>query len=174
MSDLTPALDLLVRTRQALLDRAAAIAPADWGRSPAPGVWAPADLFEHLALVERNVERHVLGILFREPAAPELRAKVREDDRVHRFLSNRNRRVTAPDWVTPRRKWPEREAALQAFTGARDANLAGFRAAPPEPRSYAMAHPFLGVLDGVQWGLFLGWHVERHLAQLDEITAALA
>ncbi len=149
----------------------AEVSEAAWSARPAPDRWSPAELVEHLALVETSTLKLVTRKLFAEPAPAEALAEAAgKTERLTAFQESPTRRV-APDFVTPRGKWPGRGECVAAFEEARAAMIEAYRNAPADLERYAAPHPMLGQLDGFQWALFLALHLERHLGQLRERVA---
>jgi hypothetical protein len=148
----------------------AARASAAWNVPPPGGGWSLAETAEHVTLVEASVGKLMARKFFAEPAPPELlQATIGKDEKLRRFHADRTRKRVAPDFVTPRGKFSSREELVATFANCRATIVAGFRDAPEDLRRYGAEHPILGPLDGVQWGLFLAGHLDRHLAQMEEI-----
>jgi hypothetical protein len=158
----------------AFLDLAERTGDPQWRLTPQRGGWSLAEVAEHVTLVEIGVAKLVQRKLFAEPAPIELLAETRgKDERIEVYQADRTNRRTAPEFVTPRGKWPSRVELIADFRDGRAAVIAGIEAAPSDLRAYAAVHPILGPLDAYQWALFLARHLERHLIQMEEILAAL-
>lgn len=138
--------------------------PAQWRFREGEG-WSGLLIVEHVYIVEA-------GAIKRLPAAPPSpEARPERDARVLKWVPDRSRKVAAPDAVTPQGRIGEPAALLAKFDHARQRSLEWLRDPAVEPRRHAMPHPFLGMLDGYQWLLFLAEHLERHLAQVEELKA---
>jgi hypothetical protein len=59
---------------------------------------------------------------------------------------------------------------LRAFQAARATLLTFAATTRDDLRASAGPHPYLGPLDRYQWALFLGAHVDRHVAQIRAMT----
>ncbi len=163
-------------TRASLLEAAARV-PADrFAERPAPGRWSAAELLEHLARVESGCARVITK---RAAAAREsgVGAEQGESSMLGaldgRHVTDRSRKLTAPDIVAPVGGFT-RDAALDAITGSR----AEFKRAIAVADGLALgevrqAHVVLGELDLYQWILFVAQHEQRHLLQLEEIVEQL-
>lgn len=168
------ALAMLRASGGAFLDLAERADDARWGLTPQRGGWSLAEVAEHVTLVETGVAKLIQRKLFDEPAPVELLAETRgKDERIEGYQADRTNRRTAPEFVTPRGRWPSRVELIAVFREGRAAVVAGIEAAPGDLRAYAAVHPILGPLDAYQWALFLARHLERHLLQMEEILAAL-
>jgi hypothetical protein len=112
--------------------------------------------------------------LFAEPAPEALLAETRgKDDVLRQRLEDRERKVTAPDFVAPVRRWGTREEMLEAFRTAREVTVMNLSDPSRDLQRFIAPHPVAGPLDARQWGLFLALHLRRHLAQLDDILREL-
>lgn len=166
--------DLLQTTAEEFEAAARAIPEAKWNLSPGVGGWSPAEVVEHLALVEVSTGKLITKRLFAEPASEALLAETAGKDEVLRErLLDRERKVEAPDFVSPARRWASREEMMDAFRTAREVTVMNLSDPSRDLRRFIAPHPVAGPLDARQWGLFLGLHLRRHLLQLDEILRAL-
>jgi hypothetical protein len=169
--------DLLDQTRAELLATWAAIDPDDRERRPAPDQWSPAELLEHLRLVEGGSTRLLARRLERAREAglgPETASGSRLDALDRFGIAAGTARLVAPELVTPtgpvraadaEAGLAETRAALRALLAAADGLALG------EVRA---THARFGDLDMYQWLVFLAQHERRHAAQLARMRAALA
>lgn len=167
--------ELLDRTR-ADLRAAVATVPLDAGqRRPPSGVWCPAEIVDHLNIVESRVGR-LLGRLLDQagPLPPRGDAASALSSLDQYRLLDRSIRVPGPEGVQPSptanlsvamAELEQARRALQALL-ARVDGLATERIRAP--------HPLFGLLSFEQWMVFLAQHEARHTAQLREVVAALA
>ena len=166
--------DLLQTTAEEFETAARAIPEAKWNLSPGVGGWSPAEVIEHLTLVEVSTGKLIAKRLFAEPASEALLAETAGKDEVLRErLIDRAMKLEAPDFVSPMRRWATREEMLDAFRTAREVTVMNLADPSRDLRRFIAPHPVAGPLDARQWGLFLGLHLRRHLQQLDEILRAL-
>lgn len=166
--------DLLQATADEFDAAARAIPDAKWNLSPGTGGWSPAEVIEHLTLVEVSTGKLITKKLFAEPAPEALLAETAGKDEVLRGrLLDRELKITAPDFVSPSRRWATRDEMREAFRTAREVTVMNLSDPTRDLRRFIAPHPVAGPLDARQWGLFLGLHVRRHLAQLDDILREL-
>lgn len=145
-----------------------------WSAEPAAGTWSPELLAEHLALVEVSTARLIARRLFVEPSTPGLIAETATKEALlRRVLPDRGRAAKSPEFVTPSGRWVGREDVIGAFREARAQTIRELSDPSRDLHAYVAAHPLLGPLTAHQWGVFLALHVERHLAQLDELLGRL-
>lgn len=162
--------------RAELLTAADALPEGQWTVRPADGSWSVSDVLEHLHRVERGSAR-LIGKLSAEARAaghpPELDEGSVLESLAFARLTDRSRRMAAPERVCPEGGWT-RTAALAAIQGSRAELQRAFVAADGLALgSLRHPHPTLGELDLYQWILFIGQHEARHASQLAEIVAAI-
>lgn len=167
--------DLLAQDRRALLDAWASIPPADRTRRPAPDAWSPAEVMEHLRLVEGGSARLLARRLARAREAG-LGAESSDASRLGGFarlaLPDDTARLQAPEAVAPAGPAEDAEAALAETRRALDAVLRdGDGLALGEVRA---THLRFGELDLYQWLEFIALHERRHARQLERLREALA
>ncbi|HKO15928.1 MAG TPA: DinB family protein [Gemmatimonadaceae bacterium] len=151
-----------------------AVPAASRGLRPAPGRWSPAEVVQHVALVERRLTQRIAQLVQQARALPPERDRSPVLPSVHlaRVL-DRTRPITASEAAQPRdadpaRVWGEFEdarAAARELVVSADGLALGAVSAP---------HPVLGDLNGYGWIAFVGAHAARHAAQIREIAEASA
>lgn len=168
------ALEMLEQTRDRFLASVTGVPEADWRRTPSFGGWSPAEVLEHMVMVEASTAPYLASRVFSAPAPEEILARTRGRDQTLRSWLEGEEKATAPDFVTPGRPSRDREAALEDWLAQREAIIAAFRDGPEDLRSYSGKHPLLGSLDGFQWAVMVALHADRHGRQLRRIVADLA
>jgi hypothetical protein len=144
-----------------------------WDRIPAWGGWSLASVAEHLALVEASCTKLLSKRLFAETGDEQILEATRgRDAAITEWFEGQETRE-APAFVLPTGKWRSRRDVIDAFREHRGSNVASYRAAPIDLRSYVFEHTFLGPLDGFQWAIFLSQHLRRHVRQMRLIQAGL-
>lgn len=163
--------------RSALLAAASTVPPDRWTERPAPDCWSLTELFEHLYRVEngsaRLVEKRALEARAAgHPAETETSSMLGALDGTG--LTDRSRKLAAPERVVPTGGWTRAEA-LESLARSRATLHEGMRAAEGLALCTVRApHPRLGEIDLYQWILFIGQHEQRHVAQAAEIAERLA
>jgi hypothetical protein len=141
-------------------------------RPQAPGLWSPAGIVEHLAIVGERVGQR-LSKAIGEARASGVGAETSVDAilptlNLQRFL-DRSRRLTAPDIVKP--SGLDGDAAWAALARAtlqvRAAVAAGDGLALD---TLSLPHPLFGPLTLYEWIGFIGAHEARHAAQMREMA----
>jgi len=136
-----------------------------WDQPAPPGAWSVAAIAEHLHLTDAMVRQLLESPALRldDPAPVAL-----SDDELFRRVARRGRAVEAPERLRPSGRWPAEADFRAADTAQRQALYTWIEQTPLPLREGRCAHPFLGLLDGYQWLLFLAAHGRRHIAQINE------
>jgi len=141
---------------------------------PAPDRWSPANVVEHVAIVNGRVAgrfaKQIAEARAAGHAAESATDPILPTIDLARVLDRRpESRVQAPDPIKPTgldadAAWTALEqssAALREALASGDGLALGSLMAP---------HPLFGPLSIYQWAAFVGAHQSRHAAQLDEIA----
>lgn len=156
--------------RRRLVARVAELQETQASRRPDERAWSPAEIVEHLSIVEGNMVRLVAKMLDKieseaahAPAAPPAMPPFSLADYEEQI---REQKLTAPETINPRglplnesvKRLAASRAAINEFR-PRVETADGTRARYP--------HPFFGPLNLYQWLAFIGLHESRHLRQLE-------
>jgi len=157
----------LTTTSDGFLRSVEMVAPDRWSYTPAPEVWSVEQIAEHTTAVFRGVQRLMSEKLLAQPIpAGAIRVT---DDFIVRSMSDRSRRISAPDAVRPRGRWATREEMVATFVESRGLLITWSGQITVDLREYGASHMVMGLLDGVQWLLFAAAHTERHTRQILEL-----
>ena len=137
---------------------------------PSEEVWSIADNVEHLSLVEKSLRKAVDFSLTQTPTEEEIAAHTSSNDYVQKKISTRGVAVKAPERVLPTRA-TNIEISLINFIERREDNINFVATTDADLHKHYWAHPFLGLLSSYQAFIMLAAHLERHLAQIEEIKA---
>jgi hypothetical protein len=138
---------------------------------PAPDRWSPAEIVQHVVLVDRSLVRALRSLIEQaralpretdsSPVVPTLDIK-RIIDRAKKFTAAE---AAEPKNTDPARVWADFDVAvreLRDVIATADGLAMGAVSAP---------HPTLGNFNGYEWIAFAGAHAARHAAQVREILA---
>ena len=131
---------------------------------PAGEEWSLVETVEHVVVANRNAFRRLAEAAPFAAQAPRI-----DDDAIPRVFE----RPAPPDLARPTGRFATLDAAIAALSASCDEIARWTEAAPTDLRALGAAHPLLGMLDGVQWILFIGAHTDNHVPQLRKIRAAL-
>lgn len=163
------AMSHLHSTRKVFLDSVADLSDAQWNFKPSPARWSIAECAEHIAVAEDALFEMVQKMVA-SPAEPEKKAAVRDkDEAVLRLVPDRSAKFQAPEFLTPKRRWPDRATLLSHFKQSRDRNIRYLETTQDDLRSHFLDHPAMKTLDAYQWMLLLSAHCERHTRQIEEV-----
>jgi hypothetical protein len=159
------ALDLLIRSRQALLEAVEGVTEQQARWKPAPERWSILEYVEHLAvsddalvaLVERSLQ---------SPARPETEIERRAREQKIRETPLPRGVNRAPDTLKPNARFGSLAEALAGFREARQRTMEFTRNTQEDLRSHFAPHTVLGPLDGYQW---LVGNAESHAGHIREI-----
>jgi hypothetical protein len=154
----------LDRSKERLDEQCNDLTAGQWSFREADA-WSILMIVEHVYAVEAGAMKRIVT------APPSADSKAERDALVLKWVSDRSRKVTAPEVVTPHGRTSNPAELLAKFAQVRARSLKWLNDPAVEHRAHAMFHPFLGVLDGYQWLLFFAQHLDRHLAQIAETKA---
>ena len=159
-------------TRKVFLDSVAGLSDAQWNFKPAPQRWSIAECAEHIAVSEDALFEMVKQVL-RLPAEPAKKAMVRgKDEMILRTMPDRSVKAQAPEFLQPKRRWPDRQSLIAHFKESRDRNIAYLQTTDDDLRGHFLEHPVFKTMDAYQMMLLISAHCERHTLQIDEVKTA--
>ena len=163
------AMSHLHATRKVFLDSIAGLSDAHWNFKPAADRWSIAECAEHIAVSDDSLF-DLMRQTLKSPAALEKKSAVK-DEFILQVVPDRSVKAKAPEFLQPKRRWPDRETLIAHFKQSRDRNIAYIQTTEDDLRSHFMDHPLLKTIDAYQVMLLLSAHCERHTAQIDEVKA---
>ena len=156
-------------TRKVFLDSVAGLSDAQWNFKPSPERWSIAECAEHIAVSEDAIFELIEKTLT-SPAEPEKKTMTRgKDDMVLQAMPDRSVKAQAPEFLQPKRRWPDRASLIAHFKQSRDRNIAYLQNAEDDLRGHFLEHPVFKTLDTYQMMLLISAHCERHTLQLNEV-----
>ena len=130
--------------------------------------WSVADCVEHLAISENTFHEMLQGAL-QTPADPSKRVEVQmKDDQLLGIIRDRSNKVKTSEAFEPSGKFGSYEQTLEAFIAKRAEHIIYMEKTEDDLRNHYGQLPF-GTIDAYQIFLFMSGHVDRHIAQMDEI-----
>jgi len=166
------AMSNLHASRKVFLDSVAGLTPEQWNFKPAPDRWSIAECAEHITVSEDFIWGLIQNQIMKSPSAPEKRAEVKvTDETLVEQIEDRSKKATAPEAITPKKRWPEPDVLTAHFKESRDAHIHYVDTTQDDLHDHFMRHPAAGMLDGYQWILLMSAHTARHTAQINEVKA---
>jgi hypothetical protein len=169
-SERQKALDLLIRSKQALLDSVDGVTEQQARWKPAPERWSILEYVEHLAVSDDALVGLIQGSL-QSPAKPETEAERRAREQKIRETPMPRGVNKAPDTLRPKARFGSLGEALAAFQHARGRTMEFARDTQEDLRSHFAPHNVLGPLDGYQWLVGNARHAESHAGHIREIRS---
>jgi len=162
-------LKLLAESRDALLAGAAGLTDEQARIRPAPNQWSVLDCVEHVAITE-----HFMLTMIATKLAPAAASgdRSREELFLHE-VTNRARKVGAPDRAHPTGRFPTLAAALEQFNQSRARSIDFVEHCDKDLRAHTAPHPLFGPITGQEYLIILALHPARHAAQIREVRQSL-
>jgi hypothetical protein len=162
-------LEHLDTTRQYLADAFANVREANHDVRPSPPEWSAGEVLSHLAMIEISVGE-ILQKKLRRAIAAEILPVAGEQSRRWRNLAGKlldeGTKIEAPDFVVPDGTMSA-AAAWQSLQVSR-AKLRQILLAADgmNTETIVARHVLLGILTFEEWFGFVGYHEQRHAAQI--------
>lgn len=165
-------LEHLDEHRAVLKDAVAHVAPFHTVPRSPDGRWSVGEVLDHVHRVETGFAR----LVSKYAAEARARGDAEETETSSimgtidsRMLTDRSRRIEAPERVLPREG-----ATVAEGLAALESSRAAVRQALNDASGVALGtlshpHPVFGTMNLYQWGVVLGYHDARHAAQIREI-----
>jgi hypothetical protein len=175
-TDIEHARVYLRQTQDLIVGATKGLSSAQWNFKPAADRWSIAEIVEHVVLVQEFMLGPVRQQLAAAPAPVE-RDTEKVDAMVINQLPDRTTRFKAPEFVQPAGRWTP-SAAMDRLR-RHYAELIEYLENTPDLRRHAVDAPPIKAIskgtyetmDGYQWILAAGAHVERHTKQILEVKA---
>jgi hypothetical protein len=162
-------LKLLAESREALLSAAANVSEERARIRPAPDQWSVLDCVEHVAITD-----HFMFTVITTQLAPAPPSGDRSrEEFLLRELTNRTRKINAPDRARPTGRFPTLAAALEQFIQSRARSIEYVEQCDKDLRACTAPHPLMGPITGQEYLIILALHPARHAAQIREVRSTL-
>lgn len=162
--------DQLEQTKKSVLESIAGLTPAQWTFKAAPDRWSVQQCAEHIVLAEGYIFGGSQKLL-ETPAVPRPeKSNATVDHMLVAQVTNRSKKLTAPEPLVPSGKFATPEEAAKAFIEARDKSIAYAKTTDAELRVHVGPGP-AGPMDAYQVLLLMASHSARHTAQIREVEA---
>jgi hypothetical protein len=168
--ELSRAVNYAEKTRDGVFAATRGLSPAQWNFKSAPDRWSIAEVTEHLAATEAFLMDHVRNKVMAAPGRAEETDVKALDDLVVQAISDRSKKLKAPEPLVPINRFNTPKDSLQQFTDRRAKTIA-FLKETKDLRDHALDSPLGKKLDAYQWLLFIAAHSERHTKQMLEVKA---
>lgn len=164
-------LEHLQKSRADLLHLVSDINDADFMKKPSKEVWSIAEVVEHLVLIDESLFN---SILHKAENVPDTTPETVPNDKILYVVPNpKYGKVTAPKNLVPQSTYNSKDEALMAFNTNRD-RIENFVKTTDLPlQRVAFRHFALGLLNGMNWLVFIAAHCQRHINQIRNLKKGL-
>lgn len=130
--------------------------------------WSIAELVEHIILVEKGV----LGGIQKAGTKPKEAPinKPLAEEKFRQLMRNRTRKIEAPTHFIPKGIFIDKATAIAAFNTHRVKVTNFVNTTDIALTHVGFPHMALGMLNGIDWIVFMAGHCERHILQMEEIS----
>lgn len=149
------------------------LTPEQWRHQPGPERWSIALVAEHIMRTEAGLFQFVAQALA-APVNPDWEIQTKgKTAMLERIMPTRQGKATAPLEVRPEGKVTPDEV-MASFEKLRTRTLELARTVEQPLKAHTAVHPMpvFGTLSAHQWFLYIPWHTQRHLKQIDEVKAS--
>ncbi len=162
----------LADTQKALLDTLETVSDKQFLARPAEDKWSMAELVEHIILVDSSILKgiHKFGTT---PSTEPIVSKLILEKIVDR-VADRSRKIPAPKYFIPKGMFATKAEAVAGFKKHRVSIDEFIQTTELPLKLIGFPHQIFGVLNGVDWLVFMAGHCERHRLQMEEFKPDLA
>jgi hypothetical protein len=165
------AIDYFKETKSHLLKDVKGLSDAQLNFKATDSSWSVAQCVEHIALAETLIWQWMQATL-QQPATPEKKSDEKyTTESLIAAVTDRSHKFKAPEMLKPEGKFPNTDAALQAFVSRRDSTIAYLASTQDDLKNHFTVHPAFGTIDLYQGFILVAGHCARHTLQLEEVKA---
>ena len=161
---------LLKQSQEEFLSSIDGLSEAQWTFKAAPDRWSIGETAEHIVLAEGYIFGGSQKLL-ETPVVPRPeKSNSKVDHMLVEQVTDRSRKLSAPEPLVPSGKFATPEDAAKAFTEARDKSISYAKTTDAELRVHVGPGP-AGPMDAYQVLLLMASHSARHTLQIREVEA---
>ncbi|MGE5570162.1 MAG: DinB family protein [Rhodospirillales bacterium] len=161
------AMSSLHASRKMFLDAISGLSKAQWKFKPAQERWSIAEIAEHVVLAD-DLQR--VQDMLKLPAAPRGTVDSKQDARMLERMADRSFQAKSPASMLPKGRWTTPEAVAAEFRQRHD-RIIEYVETTRDPLRSHVAGSGENAYDAYQMILMLAGHVQRHVAQIEEVKA---
>lgn len=155
----------LQHNTQTLVTILSGFSSGELNRRPQHGGWTPAEIAEHLVMLDKRILRILDG-----NTAPAGRDPLEKVPVFSERLANRNTKIDAPPFLIPSGNPKDTATVTGELLAERQKLMEAIGQKDPLLLYPDAPHRFFGTLTGAEWIRFLILHSERHISQLQELA----
>ncbi len=161
------AMSSLHASRKMFLDAISGLSEAQWKFKPAPDRWSIAEIAEHVVLAG---DLKPVQDMLKSPAVERGKVDSKQDARWLEKMADRTHKAKAPAPMLPQGRWKTPEATAAEFRQRYD-RIIRYVETTRDPLRSHVAGSGENAYDAYQRILMLAGHVQRHVAQIEEVKA---
>ena len=172
-------LEEIDKTRERLYRRVEGLTDEQANARPNPAAWTPAEMVEHLSLLEDRLLRMMTMMLTKAESAggrgPGDATVEMKPFTLDEFVERaRNEKYTAPEAVTPGGQVSLADSLAKLRRSREELHRLRPRIEATDLSNVTYPHPAFGPLNFYQWMALIGMHEERHLRQAEAETSSIS
>ena len=165
------------QTRERLYQHVEGLTDEQATARPTPDAWAPAEIVEHLSLIEGRLLKMMTMMLVKAESASAGRADAAPVEFKPFTLDEYIERARDEKFVAPEAVAPSGTTSLADSLARLRRSRAALKALRPRMEARDLStvtypHPAFGPLNFYQWLAFIGLHEERHLRQAEAVLSS--
>jgi hypothetical protein len=137
-----------------------------------PNEWTIAECIEHITLAELRFPK-IVEEEMKKPSDPENRKKIKiKDEAIRARITNRFWKARSPEKLKPTGSFITPELAITTFRQQRKETIGYIDTTTDDLRNHFWEHRATGIIDLYQTLILMSGHLERHIAQIEEIKSS--
>ncbi len=170
----TKLLTLLNESRDQLYKSIEGLSPAQWTFQSSPDRWSVGLTVEHIMRSEVLLFQKAEEALSNPPNPDWEKKTAGKTEFLEKIMPTRQGKAVAPLEIRPEGKMT-REEILAQFKTLRAKSIAFATQVDKPLKAYTSEHPFpvFNTLNAYQWLLYIPWHNQRHIKQIEEVKSHL-
>ena len=168
----TKLLNLLNESRDQLYKSIEGLSPAQWTFQSSPDRWSVGLTVEHIMRSEVLLFQKAEEALNNPPNSDWEKKTAGKTEFLEKMMPTRQGKAVSPLESRPEGKM-SREEILAQFKALRAKSIAFAMQVDKPLKAYTSEHPFpvFNTLNAYQWLLYIPWHNQRHIKQIEEVKA---
>jgi hypothetical protein len=140
---------------------------------PSKDKWSIAECIEHITLAEMEFPK-ILEKEKQKPSNPERRSKIKiKDEDIRPKMTSKTWKAKSPEIFKPSNTFANVKEAITVFQNQRNQTIHYVLSTKDDLRNRYWKHPLTGHIDLYQTLLLMSAHVERHVAQIENIKSSI-
>lgn len=171
-------IEVIDQMRERLYQRVEGLTDEQATARPAPNAWTPAEIVEHLSIIEGRLLQMMTMMLMKAERASEPGASAAAPVEFKPFSLDeyieraRNEKFVAPEAVSPSGTTSLADSLAKLRHSRQELKALRPRIEATDLSAATYPHPAFGPLNFYQWMAFIGLHEGRHLRQVEAMLSS--